>query len=184
MKKYILMLAMMIASTANASVIYDENIDGDASGTIGITNLGTIGVGSSSIFGSTPGGNDDDWFNFSILAGTTLDSIVLTSFTGNGGNLGWSQDGISITSNFQGPFNSSQVGLDLLENGPLSAFGPFLLAGTYAIKFGTGTNVNSYGIDFNVSGVPSTVPVPAAAWLFGSALIGFFGFSRRKKANA
>ena len=31
--------------------------------------------------------------------------------------------------------------------------------------------------------VPSTVPVPAAAWLFGSALLGFFGFSRRK-ANA
>ena len=27
---------------------------------------------------------------------------------------------------------------------------------------------------------PSTVPVPAAAWLFGSALLGFFGFSRRK----
>ena len=26
----------------------------------------------------------------------------------------------------------------------------------------------------------STVPVPAAAWLFGSALLGFFGFSRRK----
>jgi len=29
----------------------------------------------------------------------------------------------------------------------------------------------------------STVPVPAAAWLFGSALLGFFGLSRRK-ANA
>ena len=29
----------------------------------------------------------------------------------------------------------------------------------------------------------SAVPVPAAAWLFGSALLGFFGFSR-KKANA
>lgn len=31
--------------------------------------------------------------------------------------------------------------------------------------------------------VPSPVPAPAAAWLFGSALFGFFGFSRRK-ANA
>lgn len=27
---------------------------------------------------------------------------------------------------------------------------------------------------------PSPVPVPAAAWLFGSALLGFLGFSRRK----
>ncbi len=33
-----------------------------------------------------------------------------------------------------------------------------------------------------IAGV-SAVPVPAAAWLFGSALLGFFGFSR-KKANA
>jgi len=27
---------------------------------------------------------------------------------------------------------------------------------------------------------PSVVPLPAAAWLFGSALLGFFGLSRRK----
>ena len=33
------------------------------------------------------------------------------------------------------------------------------------------------------SGGPAVVPLPAAAWLFGSALLGFFGFSRRK-ANA
>ena len=28
---------------------------------------------------------------------------------------------------------------------------------------------------------PSVVPIPAAAWLFGSALLGFVGFSRMKK---
>ena len=38
-----------------------------------------------------------------------------------------------------------------------------------------GSTLNSYSV--------SAVPVPAAAWLFGSALLGFFGFSRRK-ANA
>ncbi len=33
--------------------------------------------------------------------------------------------------------------------------------------------------------VVSTVPVPAAAWLFGSAILGLFGFSqRRKRVNA
>lgn len=41
--------------------------------------------------------------------------------------------------------------------------------------------------DFNpltfIDNSVSTVPVPAAAWLFGSALLGFFGFTRRK-ANA
>ena len=29
-------------------------------------------------------------------------------------------------------------------------------------------------------GTPSAVPVPAAAWLFGSALLGLFGINRRK----
>jgi len=40
------------------------------------------------------------------------------------------------------------------------------------------------GIGFSIGTASvSAVPVPAAAWLFGSALLGFFGFSRRK-ANA
>ena len=30
---------------------------------------------------------------------------------------------------------------------------------------------------------PPAVPVPAAAWLFGSALLGLFGVARRKKAQ-
>jgi hypothetical protein len=34
---------------------------------------------------------------------------------------------------------------------------------------------------FEESGAMSPVPVPAAVWLFGTALIGFIGFSRRRK---
>ena len=45
----------------------------------------------------------------------------------------------------------------------------------------TGTG-NVFIDDLSFTSV-SAVPVPAAAWLFGSALLGFFGFSRRK-ANA
>ena len=30
---------------------------------------------------------------------------------------------------------------------------------------------------------PSAVPVPAAVWLFGTALIGFVGMSRRRKVG-
>jgi hypothetical protein len=32
------------------------------------------------------------------------------------------------------------------------------------------------------SGNVSTVPVPAAVWLFGSAMLGLMGVARRKKA--
>ena len=37
--------------------------------------------------------------------------------------------------------------------------------------------------DSYVSGPPGVVPVPAAAWLFGTALFGFFAASRRKKIS-
>ena len=44
---------------------------------------------------------------------------------------------------------------------------------------GGNSNIGIDDFSYNIS----AVPVPAAAWLFGSALLGFFGFSR-KKANA
>ena len=44
-----------------------------------------------------------------------------------------------------------------------------------------GTNVAPYTqVDFTYE--VSNVPVPAAVWLFGSALIGLMGVARRKKA--
>ncbi len=42
------------------------------------------------------------------------------------------------------------------------------------------TTPNQFLDNVEVNQVVSAVPVPAAAWLFGSALLGFFGFSRRK----
>jgi hypothetical protein len=35
-------------------------------------------------------------------------------------------------------------------------------------------------IEYNYNAIPSAVPIPAAAWLFGSALIGLLGIARRK----
>jgi len=56
----------------------------------------------------------------------------------------------------------------------------FLGIASYAIFDFSNNSAPRYIIDdFTLS----PVPVPAAAWLFGSALLGFFGFSR-KKANA
>ncbi len=42
----------------------------------------------------------------------------------------------------------------------------------------------NYGYGWAVhSGDVSTVPVPAAVWLFGSGLLGLIGVARRKRAN-
>jgi hypothetical protein len=41
---------------------------------------------------------------------------------------------------------------------------------------------NSLNSELRIDAVPAAVPVPAAVWLFGSALMGLTGLSRRKKA--
>jgi hypothetical protein len=40
------------------------------------------------------------------------------------------------------------------------------------------------GGDYVLNVSVSAVPIPAAAWLFGSGLIGLAGLKRRQKANA
>jgi hypothetical protein len=61
-----------------------------------------------------------------------------------------------------------------------------LAAGSY-LAFVGGSNYDSqntggnYGVYGTFSLTPSQVPVPGAVWLFGSALAGFFGWSRRKR---
>jgi len=45
------------------------------------------------------------------------------------------------------------------------------------LTLNTSTDISLLGTN---EGSVSTVPLPAAAWLFGSALLGFFGLSRRK----
>ena len=50
-----------------------------------------------------------------------------------------------------------------------------LMGGNYAVQF---SSLPSSSV------AVSAVPLPAAAWLFGSALLGFTGLNRRKQANA
>ena len=45
-------------------------------------------------------------------------------------------------------------------------------------SFGTVTRLSGL---YNVSATPSEVPVPAAAWLFGTALVGLAGIARKRR---
>jgi hypothetical protein len=46
-----------------------------------------------------------------------------------------------------------------------------------------GNKTTSLGLAFdNFSPSTAAVPIPAAAWLFGSGLLGLAGMARRKKA--
>jgi len=49
----------------------------------------------------------------------------------------------------------------------------------------TGVLQDTFGFSYNGGGLvfaPSSVPIPAALWLFGSGLLGLIGLARRKKA--
>lgn len=55
------------------------------------------------------------------------------------------------------------------------------------LRLGFGINFLVDDIELNGSSLPSlpsvpAVPVPAAVWLFGTAMIGLFGFAKRRKA--
>ncbi|PVV11860.1 MAG: hypothetical protein B6D72_09410 [gamma proteobacterium symbiont of Ctena orbiculata] len=70
------------------------------------------------------------------------------------------------------PFGSPLTTGDLLDTPPVSDL-------QFVIRF-----KNSNGditAQMNGSGSISAVPIPAAAWLFGTGLLGLIGFNARKK---
>ena len=59
-----------------------------------------------------------------------------------------------------------------------------LASGTYRISmFGQQADeAGEYTLDYTIEFGVSAVPLPAAAWLFASGLLGLIGLSRRSKA--
>jgi hypothetical protein len=68
-------------------------------------------------------------------------------------------------------------GLSIYNNVTLAGLG--MNTGSYKWSWGSGNQADS--LTLNVGADLSPVPVPAAFWLFGTALIGFIGVSRRRK---
>lgn len=76
---------------------------------------------------------------------------------------------------FQTTLTDSGQGIVLLDQFPIGqSLDGFMLTPQNGL-----TAVYLHSIDFDVA----EVPIPAAAWLFGSALVGFFGVSRKRKAS-
>jgi hypothetical protein len=63
-------------------------------------------------------------------------------------------------------FSSIDGNGDTIPGVPMAAGGPF----------------GGFNANFNAN--MSSVPVPAAVWLFGSGLLGLVGIARRKKKNS
>jgi hypothetical protein len=203
MKPLGLFTAVLLAVTplaGNAADIYESSFSGsDFSGAPGTpTSLGPFGPGTTTVSG-TLAKPDNDFFTFN--ASQAISSIVLTRFTTDptnnlsgitlwsGATSGGSNNTGSFPDNTGSPIFSYFIG-DPGAASPTGAQGsPFgtgdilfngmLAAGDYTIRlYENGQNTSAYEVSVNV------VPIPGAAWLFGSALLGFVGISRRKSAQA
>ena len=137
-------------------------------------------------------GNDTDG---SVFVSLTWDAGVITGGTAfvNGFDI--------YTSATLDLFTTGDTSIDFMNPAPgtddityLALYGIFynLSPVDYTFDNRTHLNTNAFGgpsfdinMDVNsllINGLPATVPVPAAAWLFGSGLIGLLGVARRKKA--
>ncbi len=99
---------------------------------------------------------------------------------------------IQVTGNYDGGGSiSTDIIMDLVADGPgsLVDFQTVLFDSTWSnlssVTFFTTEGSGDYGFvldDIIVNNQPNPVPIPAAVWLFGTALIGLVGFGKRRKA--
>ena len=130
-------------------------------------------VETSAGFNNGPinGGFTDTW-NFTVSKPVTGAASVT--------NIGINNTNIS---GFKAVIDGTYQLLTTTANGVLNtASGVFNLAtgGHYLTISGTGANGASYGGNLAVSTSVGAVPVPGAVWLFGSALAGLVGLTRKK----
>ena len=170
---------------------YDELIDGDLSGDrFNPDDLGVAALGSNFLSATSVAG-DLEYFTFSVAAGEQLDAIELLSWTSTDdvsfaaiqtGNVFTEPAAGTNVANLLGwhHFGLPDLGTDFLDDmstgfGAIGFTAP-LGAGDYVFWFQeTGGAPTTYDLDFQTS----VIPIPAAVWLFGSAL-GLLGWLRRR----
>lgn len=143
-------------------------------------NLGLVNVSKG--FSNTISGAFTDTYNFSAPSNNGIGvSGTNVAVTFSGFAYGLIQNfAATLDGHLLNPSNSTTY------NGPVTLFTQLLsgslpgsAAGSHVLTF-TGTGNGSYGGSIAVA----QTPIPAAVWLFGSALMGLTGISRRKSANA
>ena len=175
------------AALFNVSASGSTSIVGAASGSsngsgVGIldtdTGILTFSLSSTSLteFGAVGSGaiatDLDLEIDYSFDLGAVSGTSTATSCLQNGGLVANACNNVAIGV-------ASDAGLTAL-NGSYAAIGDaFSLDGVTTAGGGAVTNTAVYS--FTVDSAVSEVPVPAAAWLFGSALLGLAGVGRKRK---
>jgi hypothetical protein len=182
------MIAMAGACAAQAQTLWNESTQGDLADTGDAPTALVTTIGHNIVLGETgnPGtGIDRDYFSIFVPVGTVLSSLTLlsnTTFSGSSGFMAM-QVGPQVTTTTGGGnsqdllgfvhYDASHIGTDILSL--INPTGP-LASGTYSIWVQELGGTVDYGLDF----VVTPVPLPAAAWLLISGLIGLSTVRRKR----
>ena len=123
----------------------------------------------------------DDWVGLDVIKNGVFSLVSSAGAVGSGSSEDLSFDIWTATAGSPWTYNDA---LPKYGFATASSLTTTLLQGEYLVHiFGeldatalTGNQLYSYTLE-----ITSAVPVPAAVWLFGSALVGLFGFQRRKR---
>lgn len=173
----------------------------------GVSGTGALGIGNSSTNGGIGCSNSglgcslvftgfvtSEWLTFTFSEAVKLSSIGLTQWENNVLGIGdWARltyyVGTSNTVAGTVDFVNSGIGdgplLDTFSTGSLAglAVTKFMIAPLQGTKpGGVSAKTAFYVHDLNFSKIP-IVPIPGAAWLLGSALVGLGGVARRRSVG-
>lgn len=171
-------------------------IEPASTGVVGISSFNGLIVGTTQeatgSHGGVPDGsesptidNPHEFFYNTGMLGTVSDTNILTS-TNNTATLDFSgirwswagTDNIVIYAPAQGDSGVATITCALdCGNGD-----SYMLDYFGHVQLGSPAGIGGEEFFIHLEGTISTVPVPAAAWLFGSGLLGLIGVARRKKA--
>ena len=178
---------------AVGATLWDESTAGDLSSSWNDPVL-NFSVGTNEIRGSDAMGeaeSDSDQFGFVISEGNVLTSVsyAFSNYVETGIYTSGVHKDFHLYSEFTPVTGLEEVFVET-DLSPVSLFSSDLplTAGSYKWVYfggcinGHASEVNQANWDYNIIFTVNEVPIPAAAWLFGSALLGLGAIKRRKAA--
>ena len=155
----------------------------------------TINLGETTTIDVTLGGNDlaisafDFQIPYSTAAFSATNPVGGSSLAGLGGTFSGTQPATGVLSTIY--YNLSDP-VPAIPNGVIASFDiTGLTAGVYSLAFSQINAGNVFGEDISSSAFSTVagtitvnaavVPIPAAAWLLGSGLVGLVAIRRRKR---
>jgi len=178
--KYFLLVLALFAGNSNAATITWGNVETNAT----LNDVFSVDVIGVNFINNVDGGGVNIGFDSSVL------NVLLVSINETVWDFGGSGISTGTIDNATGAVSGVMVNADS------NVSGDFVVASIQFRVVGNGSSALSlteYALNPWASGGSainpafvnetfSTIPVPAAVWLFGSGLIGLIGIAKRKKA--